>query len=46
VHGLQIQIPAALGDIVSMADFIAKPWAAPAYFTYFRHGDFAPWVEA
>jgi hypothetical protein len=29
-----------------MADLIAKPGAAPANFTYFRHGDYAPRVEA
>jgi hypothetical protein len=45
MHGLQVQVPAPFRDIVRMADFIAKPGAAPANFTYFRHGDFAPWME-
>jgi hypothetical protein len=42
MHGLQIEIPASRGDIVGMTDFVAEPGAAPANFTYFRHGDFAP----
>ena len=45
MHGLQVQVPAPLGDIVGMTDFIAKPGAAPANIAYFRHGDFAPKVE-
>jgi hypothetical protein len=46
MHGLQVQIPAPLGDIVGMTDFIAKPGAAPANIAYFRHGDLLLWVEA
>jgi hypothetical protein len=45
VHGLQIQVPAPLGDIMRVTDPIAEPWTPPANFTYFRHGDFAPWME-
>ena len=35
--GLQIQIPAAFGHIVSVADSISEFRTAPADFTYFRH---------
>jgi hypothetical protein len=44
MYRLQIHIPTPLGDIVRMTDFIAEPGAAPANFTYSRHGDFAPKV--
>src|SRR5579872_297041 len=39
VYGLQIQIPAPLGDIVGVADTVSEPWAALTDFTHFRHID-------
>jgi len=37
VYGLQVQIPAPLGDIVGVADAVSKPRAALTDFTHFRH---------
>ena len=37
VYGLQIQIPAPLGDIVGVANAVSKPRAALTDFTHFRH---------
>jgi hypothetical protein len=37
VYGLQIQIPAPLGDIVGVADTVSEPRAALTDFTHFRH---------
>src|SRR5271170_3072807 len=31
-HGLQIQIPAALGDVMGVADSISELWTPAAYF--------------
>src|SRR5580693_7903867 len=39
MHGLQVQVPAPLSDIVGVTYPIAELGAAPANFTYSRHGD-------
>ena len=36
-NALQVEIPAALGHIVGVADAVTELRAAPANFTYFRH---------
>jgi hypothetical protein len=42
--GLEIEVPAAFGYIMRVADAIPELGAAPANFTYFRHNDIAPLV--
>jgi hypothetical protein len=44
-YGLQIDIPAALGHVVRVADPIAELGPTPAHITYFGHGRFTPRVE-
>ena len=39
---LQIQVPAALGHVVRVADFITELRSATADITYFRHGKKLP----
>jgi hypothetical protein len=36
---LQVEVPAALGHVVGVADFIAELRPAAAHFTYSRHWD-------
>src|SRR5262249_35852953 len=36
-HRLQVDVPAALCQVMGMADPVAELGPAPAYFTYFRH---------
>ena len=42
VNGLQVQVPAALGDVVRVADFVTELRSATADITYFRHGKRLP----
>ena len=37
VDGLQVQIPAPLGNVVGVADTVSEPRAALTDFTHFRH---------
>jgi hypothetical protein len=37
VYGLQIQIPATLGQVMSVADPISEPRTTLTEFTHFRH---------
>ena len=43
-HGLEIEIPAAFGNIMRMADSVAELGSAAANFTYFRHNNIDPRV--
>ncbi len=42
MDGLQIQVPAALGYVVRVADFVTELRSATADITYFRHGKRLP----
>jgi hypothetical protein len=44
VNVLQIDIPAALGHIVCVADTVPKLRPAPANIAYFSHNNIAPQV--
>ena len=41
---LEIDVPAAFGNVMGVADAVPEFGSAPANFTYFRHGNIAPQV--
>src|ERR1700730_18325291 len=41
-HGLQVDVPPALGYVVRVADPVAELRPTPADITYFRHSPHAP----
>lgn len=44
VDCLQIEVPAAFGYVMRVADAVPELGSAPANFTYFRHDNIAPLV--
>ena len=44
VNRLKVEVPAAFGYVMRVADAVTEFGSAPANFTYFRHDDIAPQV--
>jgi hypothetical protein len=44
VNRLKVEVPAAFGYVMRVADAVPEFGSAPANFTYFRHDNIAPQV--